>query len=467
MTSITVLAGERTIGGTQIVVEDGGARLIFDCGLSYDPAGDPFSQVLRRPGRVLADLIALGLAPAVPGLYATRWLESLPDSNRPAATNGGKPLAVALSHSHLDHAQLAGFVEPAVPVYCASATARIVEALGALGSSLAPSGRRFTETTPDDAFTVGPMRARLLPVDHDVCGASGLLIETTSGTIAYSGDLRLHGAAPERSLAFARATRAAGARLLILEGTRLRPMEPQAGMPSAAFERGETEVAPLVAQTLREARDAIGVILLTPENGERVEALARAMQDIGRLLVLDVHGLVLATAALGRGLAVPHAVYVPSGLARRFEQQEDDVALTRLRAAIAAAPAQVTSRDIAADPGHFLLRLDWPYLADLLDVVPPGAGGVAIHADGLPLGPFDPAWRQLLWWVERLGLRLVPAGSSGHAVPADLTAVARESGAPVVMAVHSLYPELLQTGGARLLLPERGRAYEVDRLTDA
>ena len=37
MTTITVLAGERTIGGTQIVVEDGGARLLFDCGLVVRP----------------------------------------------------------------------------------------------------------------------------------------------------------------------------------------------------------------------------------------------------------------------------------------------------------------------------------------------------------------------------------------------------------------------------------------------
>src|SRR5271165_3576369 len=119
MTTITVLAGERTIGGTQIVVEERGARLLFDCGLAYDPAGDPFAQVQRRPGRVLADLLALGLAPAIPGLYAEEHLAGA----RPALPPSAGPLAVALSHSHLDHTHLAGFVDPAVPVYCAPATA--------------------------------------------------------------------------------------------------------------------------------------------------------------------------------------------------------------------------------------------------------------------------------------------------------------------------------------------------------
>jgi hypothetical protein len=47
---------------------------------------------------------------------------------------------------------------------------------------------------------------------------------------------------------------------------------------------------------------------------------------------------------------------------------------------------------------------------------------------------------------------------------ADLTALAVEAGAPVVMAIHSLHPELLDTGGARLLLPEAGRPYDLAAL---
>ncbi len=463
MTTLTVLAGERTIGGTQIVVEDGGARLLFDCGLVYDPAGDPFAQVRRRPWRVLSDLLALGLVPAVPGLYAPRWLEHLPASLSPVLAESDGPLAVALSHSHLDHSHLAGFADPSVPVHCTGATARIVEAHGVLGSSLAPAAHRLGDDAGGD-FAVGPMRGRLLPVDHDVCGACGLLIETTAGAIAYSGDLRLHGPAPERSLAFARAARESGARLLILEGTRLWPLDPGSGTPEV--ERNEADVAPLVARKLAEARHALGIIVLMPDNGERVEALALAVQAAGRLLVLDAHGLAFAVAALGRPLATPHAVYVPSGLARLLDRQGDDTGLAWLSAVVAAAPARLTARDVAADPGRFLLRLDWPYFADLLDLLPQGAQGVLFHANGLPLGSFDPAWRQLEWWVQRLGLQFVPAGSSGHATPAALTEICRESGVPAVMAVHSQHPELLETGGARRVLPARGRRYDLDRLLE-
>jgi ribonuclease J len=296
-----------------------------------------------------------------------------------------------------------------------------------------------------------------------VAGACGLLIDTSAGMIAYSGDLRLHGAAPQQSLAFAQAARAAGARVLILEGTRLRPAAPSAPEEVPRDEPAEGEVAPLVADTLRAAPDQLGVILLTPEHGARVEALAAAMQAIGRVLVLDPDGLAFATAALGRPLAAPVAVYVPRAVGHGLEQEPGRAAAARLRATIDAAPAQVTVGDIAAHPGAFLLRLDWPSFADLLDLAPHGRS-IVFHANGLPLGPFDPAWRQMEWWIARLGLRLVQAGSSGHAAPADLTRIAQESGAPVVMAVHSLYPELLDTGGARLLLPVRGHAYDLERL---
>ncbi len=464
MTTVSVLAGARTIGGTQIVVEDQGARLLFDCGLVYDPEGDPFAEVRRRPGRVLSDLLTLGLAPQVSGLYDPRWLAGLPPTMFSERSVHDGPLAVALSHSHLDHTYLAGFIDPAVPVHCSSPTARIVETLGTLGNSVAPSGRSFTSHAAGDWFSVGSIRAQFLAVDHDVAGARGLLIETSDGVIAYSGDLRLHGSHPELSHSFAHAAKAAGARLLILEGTRLFPPAPaQSDHEVVPTDRlREADVSFLAAEALAGAPGMLGIILLTPENGERVESLAQVAHGLGRLLVLDPEGVALTIAALGRPLAAPYAVYVPTTLAAGLDGDIDDRTTALLRAATAGAPAQLSAADIAADPGRFLVRLNWPDFADLLDMSP--AGGVVLHANGLPLGPFDPAWRQLEWWVRRLELRLVQVGSSGHAMPADLTAIAVETGAPVVMAIHSLHPELLDTGGARLLLPEAGKPYELAEL---
>lgn len=447
MTTVTVLAGERTIGGTQIVVEDGGARLLFDCGLAFSPATDPFAYVAHRPATRLADLIRLGLAPHVPGLYLPSLVAGLAADLPPS----DRPLAVALSHSHLDHTHLAGLVDPSVPVYASPATARIVRMLGEVGASTAPMNRPMTEVRPGASFEVGPMRVRLLPVDHDVCGASGLLVETSNGVIAYPGDFRLHGRHPEASLAFARAAREARARVIILEGTRLFP-PPENGAPPIV-ERVEDDVPITVAEAIRAHHDRLGLILLTPENGERVEAIAGAVADMGRLFVLDVEGLAFATAALGRPLAMPHGVYVPSTLQGNLTPT--------LRAAIEAAPTVVRAEDLVAGPHRFLLRLSFHHFADLLEILPSRQGGVLITSNGVPLGPFDPAYAHMEWWAETFGFELVDAGSTGHAAPRDLALMASQSGAPRVMAIHSRFPELMPVPPDRLLLPQRGYRYEL------
>jgi ribonuclease J len=376
-------------------------------------------------------------------VYAPRALDSLPVCIPPALPPTDGPLAVALSHSHLDHSHLAGFVDPAIPIYASEPAARIVELLGRTGRAI--GGVPTSLVSPaDGCFSVGAMRARLLPVDHDVGGACGLLIETADGVIAYSGDLRLHGRHPERTLGFARAAREAGARLLILEGTRLGQapvLDPEVAPPAYRF---EADVALAVSAALETVSGRLGVILLTPENGERVEAIAAAVAGQGRTLVLEPEGLAFAEAALGRPLEAPYAVY-------RAETQDRR-------------PSTVGTADIAAFPGRYLLQLDFTHFAGLLDIIGPGGGGVILACNGPPLGRYEPAWGSLEWWAATLGCPILEVGSSGHAAGPDLALIAGHSGVTCVMSIHSRQPELLAVPPERLLLPEPGRTYDLNQL---
>lgn len=448
MTTVTLFAGERSIGGTQIVVESEGARLLFDIGLPFSPGASPFAGVHRRKGRELADLVQLGEAPNLPGVYRPSHLEGVTAPPSIPPTDG--PLAVALSHSHLDHSHVVGFVDERVPVYASPGTARILPVLSDTGMSLGTLSRPIETVQPGGSFEVGPMRVTLQPVDHDVGGASGMIIETPDGTIAYSGDIRLHGLYPERSLTFAQAARDAGARLLILEGTRLAP-PPEPDTPAPAPERFEADVAPRVEQILKSTA-GLGIITLTPENGERVENVARAAAAAGRLLLLTPDALAFASAALGRAPDAPFAVYCP-------ESGPDGPSI---RAVMESATHIVTPAEIAASPGSYLIRLPLEHFADLLQLNP--QGGVVITSNGPPLGPFDPAFATMLWWAEHMGMRVEDAGSTGHAHPHDLATIANHSGAPTIMSIHSRHPELLAVAPERLLLPERGRRYDLSVL---
>jgi ribonuclease J len=293
------------------------------------------------------------------------------------------------------------------------------------------------------------MRVTMVPVDHDVAGASGMIIETPDGVVAYSGDIRLHGLHPERSLAFATSAREAGARLLILEGTRLAP-PPEPGSPVPPPERFEADVAPRVTQIL-DSTAGLGIITLTPENGERVENVARAAAASGRLLLLTADALAFATAALGRLPDASVALYRSDG--------EPEPKGASLQQAIDSAPRTVTRSEVADSPGSYLIRLPLERFADLLELNP--AGGVIITSNGPPLGPFDPSFATMLWWAEQMGMRVEDASSSGHAHAHDLSTIANHSGAPTIMSIHSRHPELLAVAPERLLLPERGRRYEL------
>jgi ribonuclease J len=443
VTTVTVLAGARTIGGTLIVVEDEGARLLFDAGMAFDPAGDPFAHVVNNRDRAFTNVLSLGLAPYIPDFFdpaPAAGARSLPS---PAIAPGSGPRAVLLSHSHLDHSHLAGFVDPSIPIHASAACARIVDLQGRTARSISPAPRSLV-VPPEEHFTVGPMEVELLPVDHDVCGARGAIIRTTGGTIAYSGDLRLHGVHPDESLAFVRAAREAEAAVLILEGTRLSP----SAAPAGPHGRAESEVAPAAAAIMERYAKRPATVLLTPENGERVEALARAAADAERLLLLTPEEHATVEAALGRPIAEPFGIYAEPSMAR--EETRDNRLVDRT--------------EVAADPGAYLVALPFPRFADFLDIVRPEQGGVVMHANGAPLGPFDPAWPALQWWAGRLGLQVLDIGSSGHAAPSALATLARESGAPTVMAIHSRAPEAMPVEPERLLLPVLGRRYDLRAL---
>src|SRR5258708_16385539 len=57
--------------GLKFLVEHGDARCLFDFGQEHAPGRTPFSLGLEpRLGREIADLIAVGAAPELPGVYA-------------------------------------------------------------------------------------------------------------------------------------------------------------------------------------------------------------------------------------------------------------------------------------------------------------------------------------------------------------------------------------------------------------
>lgn len=451
--TISFWGGLGTIGGTRVAVAAGGSRVIFDFGLAYAPGETYYDNRLApRPGAVLREYLALGCAPPLPHLYRPELAAGtgLP----PGPATGPADTAVFISHLHLDHHALTDLVAPGVPVYMHTDSTRMLAALRALGEATPGLPRDVQPLAWDEPVDVGPLRVTALPVDHDIPGASGFLVETPAGAVVYTGDLRLHGAHPHQVHRFMARARALQPRLLLIEGTRLG----EAPRPGALT---EPDLPARAAERLQ-ACPALALVVLYARNTARVTALKTAARAAGRTLALEAAAAALY-ARCGGDLQGA-AVYLPAPAQGALAAGTAPAWLTRLAAQAAAAGAPlVDAAAVAGAQDQFLLHLSYPHLNELTDLRA-RPGSVCLHCNGEPLGRFAPGWGVYERWLQRFGVAHVPLGCSGHAAPADLKRIAAGVAPQVLAPVHSLRPELLALPGTPRLLAEYGATYRLDRL---
>jgi ribonuclease J len=450
--TIQFYGGIGTIGGTKIIVQEGEYRVLFDFGLNYAPGGDYWGGKLhpREGGARLRDLLHMGYLPAVDGLYRER--EALALGLKPADDK----THVFISHLHLDHMAVVDCLADQLPVWMHQDSLQLFRAVAETGEPPAvPTGARgFQWHQP---IQVGPIRVTPLPIDHDIPGASALLIETSSGAVVYSGDLRLHGTHPDLIEAFCAQSQAAKPRILLIEGTRLGEAVRTPDKPPS---RTEPEVAPAVAKACA-AAEGLALIALYPRNVARIRAIASAVRSDGRTLVLSAE-----TAHIYRAMGGDLSTVA------LYQRERDRQALTAgsaqpwLRAIYTAGISVLDAEQIKKAQRQYLLQLYYWDLPELVDLHPQ-PGSIFLHSNGEPLGKFDPAFALFTRWLDRFGVQLLFTGSTGHAAPADLDRVVRSIAPEILMPIHSHSPELLEPAGIRRILPELGAHYDIatgDRL---
>lgn len=388
--------------GLKFLVEHGRSRALFEMGVEHAPGAVPFSLGLHpRPGRELADLLAVGMAPRGTGVLES-W--------------DGRT-SLFLSHLHLDHAALVRWVRPEVPLYYPLGMEELRRDCVAAGYLpwRDPPG---TAVRDRGRVVAGEIEVELVAVDHDLPGATGFLIRTPELTIAYTGDHRWHGLHPDRTAAFAQA--AAGADVLVQEVVGLGGVpDPDAPPP---HEPTEAEVIASFGGLLDRARGLV-VANLYPMNRERVRGLGDACAARGRRLLLE-----------------PRA------------------------AAMAAWPLVLDEVESARrDPAGHCVQLDFWSLPRLIDLEPP-PGSIYLHSNGVPLGPYDPAFGVMRAWTEALGLELVFLGATGHSRPADVRRMVEAVRPGVVVPVHGRRPDALRVPGVPTLVPEALRPYTAAEL---
>ncbi len=98
---------------------------------------------------------------------------------------------LVLTHAHEDHLGAVPHLWPRLrcPIWCSAFTAAVLRRKFAEEGIAAQDAIRILK--PNERFTAGPFRCRLLHVTHSIPEAGALVLETDAGTVLHSGDWKL------------------------------------------------------------------------------------------------------------------------------------------------------------------------------------------------------------------------------------------------------------------------------------
>jgi ribonuclease J len=293
--TITVHGGNREIGGNKILVATEGGGVFLDFGKSYAAEDRYFETPWNQPYHI-PSLLGIGALPDIAGLYRT--------------DPGAQRYAVVVSHPHLDHIGYVPLLAPGTPVITGVDTKTLLDIRfesqqKGWDSETEHLDWRLLRTGDAFELPAGDMRIRPVHVDHSVPASYGFILEAGGKRIAYTGDLRMHGARPDLSADFLTALRERPIDVLLCEGTRVRPPD---GDPDTAFLQqmgavfrarlGEeapqpVEVACAVEHDVRDALETVmkesrGLVLIevSPLDIDRMRSIWQAAVSARRRVVL-------------------------------------------------------------------------------------------------------------------------------------------------------------------------------------
>ncbi|MCY0881345.1 MAG: MBL fold metallo-hydrolase, partial [Firmicutes bacterium] len=415
MVTVSFLGGVNVVGSSKVLVEEKGWRLLFDLGLDR-PAGNLYhNPIAPRHGMELSDRLRVGEAPRIPHLFR----ESAVKETGLVGGSDGKT-AVFITHAHVDHIGLTGWVDPRVPIYAAPETVRVREGLERLKEAheknpqleLIHAEKVMLEGEKPQLISMetgvvlkfGPFDIIRYPVDHDVPGASGYIVKTRDGMLAYTGDIRLHGRHADWVKTFAEAAR--GAQMLVIEGTSLGSQNRDVSHPAT-----EASVDAKFDEILGKTK-GLALLSVRPRNVERNEAFMRIAQKHGRHLLWSEE---FAIFHKGYGVADVECM--------RYTPEEID--------------------KVRAHPERYIIQIwphQWPWLLDL----PVNEDSVFIYADGDPSKSSQSGWKSLQNWLKLFGIPLRIIGTRGHASPEALQQIVEWVQPDVVVPLHTHAAELLE-----------------------
>ena len=513
MVELKCYGGIKEIGGNILLLNFAQGSVFLDFGQSYKKEGLFFEEFLQpRSKSGFHDLSYLGILPQINGIYRKDafcpegfaacdqlsqpyWSTPLKSYEDAKGADEWTPDAVFLSHAHMDHCGYIGYLGN-IPIFCSEETKTLIESIDDVGNldgfeseiieldrrkikqRAKPNKRgyfpesyyvdtgdtlnRCYKTLKNDEAktTINDISITGFNVGHSVPGSMLSLIEADGKQILYTGDIRFHGNyQPDLS-----GLNGLRPDLMITEGTNIDDPTPD------NEEQVKTDIQDLISST-----DQLVMVGFAWKDIERYETVRDAAIAEDRIPVFDPR-LAYTLARLGRNIYKEDAkvflercvgmIYSPSDYSGAkhkvglmdFDEWSPDPATrntdtTHLENG-------VTTLDIKADPGEYVLHLDFYRFKNLLDIgkIP---GSIYIRAQCEPFNKrMELSAERLNHWLDFFEIneendhKPYQCHASGHACGPDILEFIEGINPKKLVPIHTEKPNKFEDVATEVILPK-------------
>jgi ribonuclease J len=437
--TFVAFGGIGEIGGNKFLIQDGDTKILLDFGVSYADRRKFYSEPLLAP-RDEKELFEFGMLPKLEGLY--KFEESEPSIQ-----------GVFLSHSHGDHSACISFLNRKIPVYCGETTATIIRALyetraKSLESDI--SGLRFETFRTGSKIRLGPIEVEPIHVDHSVPAAYGFIVHTSEGTLAYTGDLRVHGTRSQMTDDFIEHARQQKPDALLAEGTNL----------IGATLTTESEVQSKISSIIQ-ASSKLVLADFSNVDVDRFRTFYDVAKQSGRTLAISLRQAHLLSKLAHEGrIDIPdvahdeNVVVYQRSKKRYYEWEKNVLSFQNV----------VEASDIKGMQSKTVLVSSASSFKELVDIRPePGSCFILSISE-----PFNEEqefeFERVVNWLDHFGLPMYHVHCSGHIMPDQLRAALARIGPKTVYPIHTEHPELYAkfiSQVAGVTVPQKNVTYPV------
>lgn len=416
LVELTFYGGVGEIGGNKVLVADGDTRVFLDFGMSFASRGSFYSSPFLSP-RDARSLIELGILPRIDGVY--RFDDSVESVD-----------AIFLSHAHMDHSAYISLIKRSIPVHCGEIASRILKALDEItmgGFEYDFEGLEFKPFRTGDIIKVGSIQVEPVHVDHSIPGAYGFIVHTSSGTVAYTGDFRLHGSRPDLTEDFVERAADAEPIALMVEGTNMTGAE-------ISSEPGVMEKLNCLV------KETPGLVLadFSRTDVDRLRSFLSVADENERKLAITLkQAFLLSRLAGDPHLKVPRlddpSLLIFQKRKKRYFPWERDL-LSRENV--------VDSSAVARMQKDLILAASYYDFEELVEIEPVPESSYILSASEPFNEEMEIDFSRLVNWLERYGLPQYHIHVSGHAMPHQLKNVVQRISAKKIFPIHTVHPEL-------------------------